>query len=455
MNGGVSFWYREIGVPARRPPLTRSIDADVCVVGAGYTGLWTAYYLKKADPGLKVVVVERTFAGFGASGRNGGWLSAALAGSRRRFAATHGRQGVIDLQRAMNAGVDEVIAVAREEGIEADIVKSGMLRVAHAPAQLPRLRAQVAAARAWEDDVTLLDAAQTSARIDVAGALGAAYTPHCARVQPAKLVRGLAGVVEGLGVPIYESTLVTAIEPHTALTPYGSVRARYVIRATEGFTAGLAGERRTWLPMNSSLIVTEPLPDPVWDRIGWTGEELLGDMSHAYVYAQRTADGRIAIGGRGRPYRFGSRTDDEGRTQAATVRQLRQALVRLFPATLGIGIAHAWSGVLGVPRDWCSTAGLDRRTGLGWAGGYVGHGVTTANLAGRTLRDLVLGRDSELTGLPWVGRRVRKWEPEPLRWLGVQGMYAAYREADRQEAGGGRVTTSPIATLADMVARRE
>ncbi|WP_336216787.1 NAD(P)/FAD-dependent oxidoreductase [Nonomuraea sp. LPB2021202275-12-8] len=454
-NGGVSYWYREIGLPDRRPPLDRSVEADVCIVGAGYTGLWTAYYLKKADPGLRIAVLERTFAGYGASGRNGGWITAALAGSRRRFAATHGRQSVIDLQRAMNASVDEIIAVAAAEGIEADIVKHGMLRVAHAPAQLPRLRAQVAAAREWADDVVLLDAEETVARIGVAGALGASFAPHCARVQPAKLVQGLARVVEGLGVRIYESTPVTDIAPHTAVTPYGTVRAAYVIRATEGFTAGLPGERRTWLPMNSSLIVTEPLGDRMWDRIGWQGAVLLGDMSHAYIYAQRTADARIAIGGRGWPYRFGSGTDHDGRTRASTVRQLREALVRLFPVTAGVRIAHAWSGVLGVPRDWCSTAGLDPLTGLGWAGGYVGHGVATTNLAGRTLRDLILGRESELTGLPWVGWRVRKWEPEPLRWLGVQGMYAAYREADRQETTGGRITTSRIAKLADRVARRE
>ncbi|MGI5158591.1 NAD(P)/FAD-dependent oxidoreductase [Microbispora sp. CA-102843] len=454
-NGGVSFWYRETGLPARRPPLERPVDADVCIVGAGYTGLWTAYYLKKAQPSLDVVVLERKFAGYGASGRNGGWLTAALAGSPRRFARTHGGEGVQALQRAMNATVDEVIAVARAEGIDADIVKGGILRVAHAPSHLPRLTAQVRAARAWGDtDVEQLDAEQTTARIRVDGALGASFSPHCARVQPAKLVQGLARVVEGLGVRIYESTPVTEIVPHEARTPYGAVRADFVLRATEGFTAGLAGERRTWLPMNSSLIVTERLPDRVWERIGWEGRELLGDMSHAYIYAQRTADDRIAIGGRGVPYLFGSRTDDDGRTHATTVRALRDALVRLFPAVRDAAIDHAWCGVLGVPRDWCSTATLDRRTGLGWAGGYVGHGVATTNLAGRTLRDLVLGADTELTRLPWVGRKVRRWEPEPLRWIGVRGMYAAYRAADRAEIVGGRTTTSPIARIADAVARR-
>jgi len=181
--------------------------------------------------------------------------------------------------------------------------------------------------------------------------------------------------------------------------------------------------------------------------------ETLGDLAHAYCYAQRTADGRIAIGGRGVPYRFGSKTDNDGSTHPETVTALREILVRLFPQTRDAGIDHAWSGVLGVPRDWCSTLGLDAETGLGWAGGYVGHGVATTNLAGRTLTDLLLGRSTDLTRLPWVGRRVRKWEPEPLRWLGVQAMYAAYRLADRQERGG-RTSTSPIAKVADKISGR-
>jgi glycine/D-amino acid oxidase-like deaminating enzyme len=205
--------------------------------------------------------------------------------------------------------------------------------------------------------------------------------------------------------------------------------------------------------MNSSMIVTEPLTAEVWSSIGWTGTETLGDLAHAYCYAQRTADGRIAIGGRGVPYRFGSKTDNDGSTHPETVTALREILVRLFPQTRDARIDHAWSGVLGVPRDWCSTVGLDAETGLGWAGGYVGHGVATTNLAGRTLTDLLLRRSTDLTRLPWVGRRVRKWEPEPLRWLGVQAMYAAYRLADRQERGG-RTSTSPIANVADKISGR-
>ena len=451
-NGEVSFWLQSLGEPrSRRPALTRDRTADVCIIGAGYTGLWTAYYLKRADPSLDVVVLEREFAGFGASGRNGGWLSGLFPGSRELLARAHGREAVVGMQRELNATVDEVIAVAKAEGIDAQIVKGGTLRIAITPAQEARLRDAVAADAAFGvAEVKLLTAKELKRRIDVPSASLGAFTPHCGRIQPALLVRGLARAVERLGATIYEESAVTAIRPGEASTPSGSVRARVVLRATEGFTADLAGERRTWLPMNSSMIVTEPLSAEAWSGIGWEGCETLGDSAHVYMYAQRTADGRIAIGGRGVPYRFGSATDDRGRTQASTIETLRRTLYHLLPQTRGCRIEHAWCGVLAVPRDWCAGVGFDAATGLGWAGGYVGHGVGSANLAGRTLADLVLLRDTGLTRLPWVGHRSRGWEPEPLRWLGVRGLYRAYGWADRLEARGGK-RTSWLASLADRI----
>ncbi|WP_329370705.1 FAD-binding oxidoreductase [Streptomyces sp. NBC_00669] len=456
VNGGISFWYADTGVPVPREPLPGDADADVVIVGGGYTGLWTAYYLKQAAPSLRITVLEARFCGYGASGRNGGWLYNGVAG-RDRYAALHGHQAALSLQQAMNDTVGEVVRVAGREGIEADIHHGGVLEVAYSPAQSARLKAYHEAEVSFgEKDRLLLGAAETAERVRVAGAVGGTWTPYGARVHPAKLVRGLTAVVERLGVTVHEGTAVTAIHPGRVATPYGTVRARYVLRCTEGFTAGLRGQRRTWLPMNSSMIATEPLPEPVWATIGWEGREVLGDMAHAYVYAQRTADGRIALGGRGVPYRFGSRTDTDGSTSAATVAALREILVRMFPAAAGVAVDHAWSGVLGVPRDWCASVHLDRRTGTGWAGGYVGSGVATSNLAARTLRDLVLldcgqGGPTGLTALPWVGHRVRRWEPEPLRWAAVRGIYAAYRGADRREARGRSAATDPVARWADRL----
>ncbi|MFG3060861.1 NAD(P)/FAD-dependent oxidoreductase [Streptomyces sp. NPDC048231] len=459
VNGGVSFWYADDGLPVQREPLSGDRSADVVIVGGGYTGLWTAYYLKKAAPFLRITVLEQKFCGYGASGRNGGWLYNGVAG-RDRYAKLHGREAAVRLQKAMNNTVAEVVRVTREEGIEADVHVGGVLEVAYTPAQLARLKAFHEHELSFgEQDRELYGAAETAERIRVADAVGSTWTPHGARLHPVKLVKGLAVAVEALGVTIHERTPVTEIRPKHAVTPYGTVRAPYVLRCTEGFTASLKGQRRTWLPMNSSMIATEPLTDEQWARIGWEGRETLGDMAHAYMYAQRTADGRIALGGRGVPYRFGSRTDNDGRTQPATIEALYDILVRFFPSLTGVKVAHAWSGVLGVPRDWCATVTLDRSTGLGWAGGYVGSGVATTNLAARTLRDLVR-QDSgqagptDLTALPWVNHRVRKWEPEPLRWLGVHGMYATYRTADRRELTTHSAGSSRLAQLADRVTGR-
>lgn len=453
-NGDVSFWWQQVGLPDPRPALSGDTVADVCVVGAGYTGLWTAYYLTQLQPDLRVVVLESRFAGFGASGRNGGWLTNSVTGGREQYAASHGRDAAIAQQRAMNDAVREVVGVAAREGIDAGIHLGGELNVARTPAQLARLRASAAAEQEWpHTDVELLDGPALRERIRVAGAVGGTWHPHCARLQPARLAHGLAQAVERSGAVIHEDTHVEEITPGAARTAHGTVRASYVIRATEGFTPNLRGEHRTWLPMNSSLVVTAPLPAAAWEAIGWDGRETLGDLAHVYMYAQRTADDRIALGGRGVPYRFGSRVDTDGATQERTIAGLTALLRRFFPAASDVPVEHAWAGVLGVPRDWSATVGLDPATGLGWAGGYVGTGVTATNLAGRTLADLVLRRDTECTRLPWVGHRARRWEVEPLRWVAVRALYAAYRAADRAESRG-RATTSPIARVADRVAGR-
>lgn len=452
INGRVSFWFEQLGVPEARPSLPGYLSTDVAIVGAGLTGLWTAYYLKKQRPLLRVVVIEQRHVGYGASGRNGGWLTNTITGGRERYAARHGKPAVENFQRLMNQSVDEVIAVCEHEGIDADIQRGGEFQVAYTSAQETRLRADYAAQRQWaHSDVELLDAARAKARINVAGTRAALWQPHAARIHPAKLVTGLAAAAERLGVEIYEGTRVNEIRPHTLETTHGTVSAHYVVRATEGFTASLPGLRRLWLPMNSSMIVTEPLGPQVWQELNWSQGEVLGDYAHVYMYAQRTADDRIAMGGGGVPYKYGSRTDLDGATASGTVRDLTAILRRFFPSTAGAAIEHTWSGVLGVPRDWTATVGLDRSTCLAWAGGYVGTGVGATNLAGRTLSDLILGRDSELVRLPWVNRHARNWEPEPLRWLATRGLYAAYRQADKAELAG-RATTSPIARIADLIA---
>ncbi|MGH8920332.1 MAG: NAD(P)/FAD-dependent oxidoreductase, partial [Actinomycetes bacterium] len=280
-NGEVSFWQASLGPPPRRPSLPGPSEADVCVVGAGYTGLWTAWAVRRADPTLRVVVLEADHVGFGASGRNGGWLSGLLPGNRAVLArGAGGRSGVIGLQHHLFAAVDEVAAVCEDEGIDADLHVGGSLAVATGAAQLARLRAELDADRAWgvgPVDAWPLSATEVAERVRVADALGGIYTPHCARIHPAKLVRGLAEAAARAGAEIYEATPVTSIGPHVATTTAGAVRARWVVRATEGFTARLPGLRRRLLPMNSSMVVTAPLPPDAWAAIGWRGAETVRD----------------------------------------------------------------------------------------------------------------------------------------------------------------------------------
>jgi glycine/D-amino acid oxidase-like deaminating enzyme len=439
-----SWWWADLGgLPAPRPALDGDREADVCVVGAGYTGLWTAYELRRADPSLEVVVLEREVAGFGASGRNGGWVLGEIStGTHMRAAA--GEPAIDQLQRAARETVDEVGEACAREGIDCDFVKGGSLTVAQTAPQLERIK------KTGRGE--LLDAEEAAARVNVAGVRGARFTPDCARVQPAKLARGLAQVVERHGATIYERTPALNVEPRTVTNPTGTVTARWVIRATEGYTGALPGLHRALLPLSSSMIVTEPLDAATWAQIGWEGRETLDDAAHHYCYLQRTADNRIAIGGRGRPYRFGSSTDRAGEIPDTTVHQLRGRLARLFPILRDVPVDGAWSGVFGVARDWAAAVHCDRDSGLCWAGGYAGEGVAAANLAARTLRDLVLDRDTELTRLPWVGHRARAWEPEPLRWLAVQAVYGAFRTADALESRTGR--QSRLATAADALAGR-
>lgn len=439
-TGDVSFWYRDIGgLPSRRPTLSGNQTADICIIGAGYTGLWSAYYLKKTAPDLKIIVLEKNFAGFGASGRNGGWLTGGFAWSPEKYLSNGRPEDVLALVGALNASVDEVIRVADAEGIEADILRTDELMVATNPAQLVRMKAEIAHRRKWGEAARIFELTkdEARARVNIPGVLGAMGVAGVARVQPAKLVRGLARVVEAAGVVIAEGTEVTAIEKGKVTTPFGQVSAPVILRATEGFTATLPGLKRDWLPLNSAQIVTEPLSQAVWDRIGWQGYEILGDFKNSYCYCQRTREGRITVGARGVPYRFGSSLDANGAPDSETIRRLIAILHRHFPAAAEAQIDHAWCGVLGVPRDWCATVGLDPETGIGWAGGYVGVGVSTSNLTGRTLCDLALGRKTALTALPWVNRKVHKWEPEPLRWLGVHGMYGLYNAADKRDERGG------------------
>jgi glycine/D-amino acid oxidase-like deaminating enzyme len=421
--------------------LDGSVTADIAIVGAGYTGLWTAYYLLKHQPDLKVVVVESEVAGFGASGRNGGWCTAALALNSERAAASHGRQAVAAIRREMANTVDEIGKVSAEEGIDCHFHKGGNLVFATQPAHVPRLLDSVADAQSWwatEEDLRWLEPEEASGRARMSHNYGAVFTPHCAVIHPARLVRGLAKAVERKGGVIYEQTRATELRPGMVLTEHGTVKAGAVLRCTEAFTAELAGHRRELVPIYSLMIATEPLSASAWDEIGLADRETFEDGRHLIIYGQRTADGRIAFGGRGASYHWASSLRPAWEQDSKVHSNIRHVLGDLFPTLEKVDITHTWGGAVAVPRDWSAYARFDRSTGMGQVGGYVGVGVAASNLGGRTMADLVLSRDTDLVHLPWVGHRARGWEPEPLRWLGVNAGRSIVPFVDRREERTGK-----------------
>lgn len=424
-----------------RVPLAGDTTADVVVVGAGYTGLWTAYYLLAADPSLSVRVLEGEDVGFGASGRNGGWVSALYPVSPENVARRHGEPGARDLLAALRESVDEVGRVAAAEEIDCGFHKGGSLVVARSEAQVSRARAEVSHSRHWGTGTVWLDEARARERLCVNGIRGATFTPHCARVQPYALVRGLAEAAERRGAVIHENTRVVSIEPGRVRTAEGTVvTARHIIRATEAWTSQLPTSRRAVVPIYSLVVATAPLPATVWDGLGLQDAETFSEHRHLIVYGQRTADDRLVFGGRGAPYHFGSGIDATFDTDERVHFGLRAMLREMLPALADAEFTHAWGGALGIARDWHPSVAHDPETGLGRAGGYVGDGVALTNLAGRTLAELVTGGHTGLSALPWVGHRSRDWEPEPWRWLGVNTGLRLATLADREEARTGRLS---------------
>jgi glycine/D-amino acid oxidase-like deaminating enzyme len=432
-----SLWLDGLPGPLlSRPPLPGDITCDVVIVGAGFTGLWTAYYLKRLQPDARVVVVEREIAGFGPSGRNGGWVSSRIAGSWGVYAARCGVDPVLRAERTTYQAVDEIGSVVDKEGIDCGFTKAGMLLVASSAPQASRLRAELDAARQrgiGEEDLRLLQRVDVDGLARLSDCRLAIFSPHAARIDPARLARGLADACERMGAVIYEGTEAVDIGPRRVRCRGGVVTADYVIRATESYTTQLPGQGLRYLPLYSLMIATEPLPPDVWKEIGWRDGLVIGDRHHLFFYAQRTMDGRIAIGGRGAPYRLSRPIQEAAERDTAVRARLEKTIRREFPAAAGAAVTHHWGGPLAVPRDWCMSITYNAATGFGWAGGYSGHGVVAASISGRTLADLVLDRKTDLVALPWVGHRSRRWEPEPLRYLASKAIVRVLGSADRYE----------------------
>ncbi|WP_382306316.1 NAD(P)/FAD-dependent oxidoreductase [Herbiconiux sp. UC225_62] len=448
----VSFWFDSLAESDQdeftpRASLTGDVSTGVCIIGGGLTGLWTAYYLKKADPSLSITVVEKEVVGFGASGRNGGWCSALFPRSTDALRRNYGDEAARAMRQAMIDTVDEVGRVVEAEAIDCDYRKGGTIVFARDGVQRAAAVAEVDSARDFGVDhlelVTTGSHDDPRARsLQATSSLAASYDPSCARVHPAKLVRSLARVVEDLGVVIAERTEIVEWAPHRALFTgaggEGLISCDDLVIATEAYGSQLPGVGRRIMPLYSLMIATEPLPDDLWDEIGIEHGMTFSDYRHLLVYGQRTADNRFAFGGRGARYHWGSSITPDHDRVGRVFDHLERTLGELFTAARGATVTHRWGGPLGVPRDWHATASFNPRTGVAYAGGYVGDGLSTTNLAGRTLADLIGRRSTDLTALPWVNHLSPKWEPEPFRFLGANLGLVGTGAADVEESVTGR-----------------
>lgn len=436
-----SFWFDSLEAPpSAEPPAALPDRVDVAIIGGGYTGLWTAYYLKQQQPELDIAVFEAMTTGFGASGRNGGWCMGLAWGIEGMLADREQQQAGVDLLNAMHDTVDEVGRVCQAENIDCHYAKGGTLTVATVPFQVEAMKAHVAHLQSLgytDDDYTWLPEAESRRRIRSRRNFGSAYTTHCAAIHPARLVRGLADTVRGKGVRIFELTPVLDLEPGRIRTERGTVQAEVVLRATEGYTESLPSQSRQIMPLYSMMVATEPLPPAVWEQIGLERRETFGDGRRIVIYGQRTLDDRLAFGGRA-GYYFGSERKPVIDPADPMLDRVEANLREFFPALEGHAVTHRWGGLMGAPRHFRPCVSFDPVSGIGMAGGYVGEGVAASNLAGRMLTDLVLRRETALTRLAWVDDRPRRWEPEPLRWMGAKLMQIAGDRADKAEFQTGR-----------------
>lgn len=431
----VSLWFDTLAqAPQPRASLNQNISVDVAIIGAGYTGLWSAYYLKKLKPELNIVILEAQIAGYGASGRNGGWVTGSISGLSR-YLNTYTLEERRRICRLLFDNVDEIGQCLVRENIDAHFRKGGVIDAAARFTE--QLKTQQAALAHYyqlgysEQDCYWLNADQLDAKLRLRNGYGAIYQPHCATVNPAKLVRGLADTVEKMGVKIYENTSVVSFASGAVNTQSFHVKAATVIPALEGYTPTVKGSEPVIIPVQSLIIATEPLSDQLWAQIGLRNGEAFCDASRMVSYGQRSADGRMVLGSRG-GYQYGSKPVSEFSLSQTQFRLREKLLYDLFPMLQGVKISHGWGGSLGIARPFAPHVVYDEKSGLATAGGYGGQGVAASHLFARTLVDLILKRETPFIHMPWVysnvtyNKALRKWEPEPCRWLASQVISKAY-----------------------------
>jgi glycine/D-amino acid oxidase-like deaminating enzyme len=433
------FWLDRSDRPAPHETLHGHHEADLAIVGGGFTGLWTALQAKQDDPGRDVVLLEGVRIGHGATGRNGGFVCASL---------THGFANGLDrfpdeldeLDRLGRENLDAIGRTIDELGIDCDWRRSGDLAVAVEPWQEQDLIEAAALMREHGREVTLLDAEQVQARVNSPTFRAGLFDPvETAIVDPARLAWGLAKACEALGVRIHEQTPVTSIDQVgdaiTLRTAHGQVRARSVALGTNAFPPLLRRIKAYVVPVYDYALMTEPLSSDQLDELGWGGREGIGDSGNQFHYYRLTDDDRILWGGYDAIYHYGSRMRAQHEQRTETFDVLAEHFAETFPFLADVQFTHAWGGAIDTCTRFSPFWGLAHEGRVGYVAGYTGLGVGASRFGARVLLDLLDGQDTERTRLEMVRKKPLPFPPEPFRYAGIELTRRSIAQADRQ---GGR-----------------
>jgi glycine/D-amino acid oxidase-like deaminating enzyme len=444
-GSAVSYWLAASPAGPPRPPLRGATVADVAIVGAGFTGLWTAIALTDTDPSLRVVVVEQETVGFGASGRNGGFCQASLTHGLAN-GLRHFPDEIDVLEREGIANLRELVAFTREHGIECDLEETGGLAVADQAHQVEEFRAAVDEAAEHGEELVFLDRAAVQAKVHSPIWQAGLYQPPGRDVilDPAKLVRGLARVAVERGVAIHEGSRVGAVERRAGgvrlTTESGAtIDAGHVVVATSAYSGWLRRLESHFVPVYDYVLVTDPLTPEQRASIGWAGREGMSDANNQFHYFRLTADDRILWGGYDAIYYRNNGVGPAFDRRPATFEKLEAHFRRAFPQLAGVRFPYRWGGAIDTTSRFTVTFGQALGGRMTYAIGYTGLGVGASRWAAGVVRDFILRPDSDLLRLRFVRSRPIPFPPEPLRSVAVNLVRHELDRADRNEGRRGLV----------------
>lgn len=433
----VVYWHETEPVE-RRPPLRENIDCDVCIVGGGYTGLWTAYFLKQAEPALDIRIVEANFSGYGASGRADGFATPTIGKDIQALVSQFGAQRALEASQAVGRSILEIGRFSRKHKVDVEYEANDYLMVATDRAQLRRLEQdrEVAIRLGGAAPPEILSQDEAQAVIGSPAVLAGMRTGG-ALLNPFKLARGLAQVVGEQGTVIYDDTPAVRVEPgvrSTVVTPGGRITADKVVLATNVHMTEFRPFRHKLIPVWTYALMSEPLTDEQLARVAWAGREGMVEAKTFLTCARFTRDNRLMFAGGPAPYFYGGDTRQRNMNRAEVYREIHREFLRFFPMWGDVTFSYAYGGTADVVRDYAPHFGTLGR-GILYGYGFCGNGIAATHTGGKVLRDLVLGKDTEYSRLLFVDDAQRKpprsFPPEPLLFVGAR---AASRLMEWKEA---------------------